>query len=236
MAENPLNLEARLSSVHREDDDYLREVVHDVNNNLMVIMAGCDRLELTDKKHDRDEIIQNIRAHIHSVSRLLNNLCGGGDEDKPVVMTQEELESLLKGIIPSLILVSTEKANIEIGPVITKPVLINTLLLHRILLQLIRNIAEVCHEDPTAFISARQIEGWCEVSVADNGPGLDLAPEEVFKPGVTSKKDQARRGYGLSAVAHAVKSWGGEYGVEDLASGKGCRFWVRFPLEGKQEP
>ena len=86
-------------------------------------------------------------------------------------------------------------------------------------------------EHPLAFISVREIDDWCEISVSDNGPGLvGISPQEIFEAGTTTRDKQGARGYGLSTVARAVKDWGGEYGVEDIAGDTGCRFWVRLPL------
>ena len=99
-------------------------------------------------------------------------------------------------------------------------------------MQFIRNVADLDIDHPLAYISIRRVNNWCEVSVADNGPGLmGLTAENVFLPGVTSKGDSRSRGYGLSAVAWAVNKWNGEFGVEHIEGDSGCRFWVRIPLE-----
>ncbi|NBT42193.1 MAG: ATP-binding protein [Alphaproteobacteria bacterium] len=80
-------------------------------------------------------------------------------------------------------------------------------------------------------MSVRRVKQWCEVSVSDNGPGLQgLDPKEIFNPGVSSKGSSSVHGYGLSAVAWAVNYWKGEYGVDAIESDSGCRFWVRIPL------
>lgn len=215
-----------------EQDTLLRGVVHDVNNNLMAILAGCDQLEHSiDSPEDSRPLLESIRNHISMASQLVNDLTrNNNNEDNQVVMTQYELENLLKGIVPSLTLVTSNKVTIEIGSIITTPVFINPVLLHRILLQFVRNSMETGDDSIVIFISVRHRDGWCELSISDNGPGIIGIPlEDVFKPGVSSKKDHNRRGYGLSAVAYAVETWGGSCGAKNLP-GKGCRFWVTFPL------
>ena len=215
-----------------DKDALLRGLAHDVNNNLMAILAGCDQLEKpnTNPKEKR-EVLETIRNHITLASRLVNDLTRDStSEDNQVIMTQYELENLLRGIIPSLSLVTSNTVTIEIGSIITAPVFINHVLLHRILLQFVRNSMETGCGNIIIYISVRQHDGWCELSISDNGPGIkgvDL--DKVFDPGVSTKTDHNRRGFGLSSVAHAVDRWGGKYGVENL-SGQGCRFWITFPL------
>ena len=95
------------------------------------------------------------------------------------------------------------------------------------LLQLIRNVSELNIEHPLAFITARRHSDWCEISVSDNGPGIqNIKPEDVFTSGFTTKGKPGSHGYGLSAVAWAVETWGGEYGVESIDNDGGSRFWV----------
>lgn len=119
-----------------EQDSLLRGVVHDVNNNLMAILAGCDQLEYTiENPEDSQPLLETIRNHISMASQLVNDLTqNNNSEDTQVVMTQYELENLLKGIIPSLTLVTSNQVTIEIGSIITAPVFINPVLLHRILM------------------------------------------------------------------------------------------------------
>lgn len=215
-----------------DKDILLRGLAHDVNNNLMAILAGCDQLEKSGTEpEEKQKVLETIRNHITLASRLVNDLTRDStSEDNQVIMTQFELENLLRGIIPSLSLVTSNTVTIEIGSIITSPVFINPVLLHRILLQFVRNAMETGCDNIIIYISVRQHDGWCELSISNNGPGIKgVLLDKVFSPGVSTKTDHNRRGFGLSSVAHAVDRWGGKYGVENL-SGQGCRFWITFPL------
>ena len=212
----------------------LRGIAHDVNNNLMAIMAACDQLErkMPTASVEAGRLLTTVRTHIQSTAMLMRDLVNNRNMEKPVVMTEIALHDFLSGLLPGLPLVADRKVTVELGMVKTAPVLVQPLFLHRVLMQLIRNVAELNVEHPLAFIAARQVSGWCEISVSDNGPGLAaISADEVFKPGFTTKGEARTRGYGLSAVAWAVEKWGGTYGVETIKSDSGCRFWVRMPLE-----
>ena len=216
-----------------QQDIYIRGIVHDVNNNLMVIMGACDQLEnLSQPVIDISTELNLIRTHLHYASSQLRDLVNSQQMDKPMVMTQEQLNHFLNSTLASLSLIAGEKARIELGStVILVPVHVHRKLLFKVLLQLIRNIVETEVLLPLALISVRQVEQWCEISVADNGPGIvGVDPQDIFKPGVTTRgKEGDGRGYGLSTVARAVDDWGGQCGVEAISADSGCRFWVRLP-------
>lgn len=222
-------------SFKHQQDVLIKGIVHDVNNNLMGIMAACDQLETRHLNQiETESLLATIRTHIKSATGLMQDLSSNRDLEVPVIMDQAELNDFLNSILPSLRLIAGNSSRVELGSVITHPVKVHPLLLHRVLMQLIRNVADLKIDHPLAFISVRRIPDWCEVSVSDNGPGLhDINAEDVFEPGFTTKDASGARGYGLSAVAWAVKAWGGEFGVEEIEGDTGCRFWLRIPLSDK---
>ena len=218
-----------------QQDIFIRGIVHDVNNNLMAIIGACDQLEESPRTiADLPMQMKLIRTHLHYISAQLRDLVNSHQMDKPVVMTMDELHHFMESIMPSLGLIAGNSTRIELGAVVTGPVHVHRKSLLRVLLQLARNVAETIDfgvDHPLAFISARQVGKWCEISVSDNGPGLvGLDAESVFAPGITTKGKDETRGYGLSSVARAVQDWGGEYGVDSIPNDTGCRFWIRLPL------
>lgn len=83
-------------------------------------------------------------------------------------------------------------------------------------------------------VSARRVNGKCEIAVEDDGPGVDYQERtRIFEPFV--RKDQSRNresggtGLGLAIVKQIVDWHAGEVWVEDAASG-GARFVVRWPV------
>lgn len=215
-----------------QQDIFIRGIVHDLNNHLMAILASCDNIEISSKIIvELPEHLALVRSHVHYSSSLLRDMANSQNMDRAVIMTKDELHHFLETILPSLCLIAGRNATVEIGSVITSRVHVNRKPLLRVLLQLIRNAAETGTYHPLAYISAREIGKWCEISVSDNGPGLvNITPEEIFQPGTTTRGKQGSRGYGLSTVARAVQDWGGEYGVETMTNDQGCRFWIRLPL------
>ncbi|XDZ66790.1 ATP-binding protein [Alphaproteobacteria bacterium LSUCC0684] len=209
----------------------IRGVAHDVNNMLMAVFAACDQLENRKITQINAEAIETIRTNARAITGLMRDMVRSQSSDTPTIMDKTQLRNFLNGILPSLRYVAGPHVTIELGPVYTKPVKVHTKPLLRVLMQIIRNVGDVNVPHPLAFISVRLVDTWCEISVADNGPGITgIDKDDIFKPGFTSKDTTGARGYGLSTVASAVSNWDGEYGVDTIAGDTGCRFWIRLPL------
>ena len=199
LADTGVSMSAPLAELEESKDQIVRAVLHDVNNNLMALMTGCDRIEFDRLEgDDLQTLLQTMRVHIKSAAEVLRTLHPGNLVDRPVVMDAKELKALLKSIIPSLQLITIEKpkstydtrpkVTIEIGAVVTNPVIVYPSLLHRVLLQLVRNGLENGGTFPLMLISVRNVDGWGEISVADNGSGLGTTdPALIFEPGYTTK-------------------------------------------------
>lgn len=208
---------------HEQEQTIIKGIVHDINNNLMAILSACDEIERKSTLiTEMDWAFNTIRMHVKSSALLLRDLIANHSSEPFEILNQDELQAFLKSILPSLSLLAGEKTNIELGSVVTPPVGIHRMLLHRVLMQFLRNVSELSNYHPLAFISVRKVKTWCEISVSDNGPGLiGVSSDDVFSPGVTTKDEHGARGYGLSAVAWAVQYWKGEYGVESIENDTG---------------
>jgi PAS domain S-box-containing protein len=115
----------------------------------------------------------------------------------------------------------------------------------QVLLNVVLNAAQAVEERVTAepwlrgriAIASRLVPGFVEVSVADNGTGMDEAVRNrIFDPFFTTKAVGKGTGQGL-AISHAVMTRHG--GSIDCTTrpGEGTTFFIRFPLEdGQTQP
>jgi two-component system NtrC family sensor kinase len=72
-------------------------------------------------------------------------------------------------------------------------------------------------------------EGFCHVTVADQGTGINqqIMPR-IFEEGFTTKPESLHSGMGLPVARHIVSGMGGDITVENL-TGKGCLVTLRVP-------
>ncbi|AEA46228.1 PAS/PAC sensor signal transduction histidine kinase [Archaeoglobus veneficus SNP6] len=89
-------------------------------------------------------------------------------------------------------------------------------MLHVVFDNILRNA--VVHNDKDEkriWASANRVDGWIEVRIADNGPGIpDEVKEEVFKEGFKGESS-GRTGLGLYLVKTLIERYGGSIHVED---------------------
>ncbi|MGD8842083.1 MAG: HAMP domain-containing sensor histidine kinase, partial [Gammaproteobacteria bacterium] len=118
-------------------------------------------------------------------------------------------------------------------------VLCDEMAVEQVLLNLLRNASQAMMDDhsdgaPTIRLEVHDQGGWVRLEVTDNGPGMteDIA-KHLFEPFFTTKPVGVGTGLGLSVAYFIVtEQHRGTISV-DTAPGKGARFIIRLPREGK---
>ena len=84
---------------------------------------------------------------------------------------------------------------------------------------------------PTVIVSTRNMGSHIEISVKDNGVGIDEEQQQkIFEPFYTTKNKEDGTGLGLSIVKQIVERHGGEISVESQ-EGKGSTFTIILPKD-----
>ncbi|GFK95267.1 Sporulation kinase E [Fundidesulfovibrio magnetotacticus] len=99
----------------------------------------------------------------------------------------------------------------------------------QVVLNLVKNAAEAMTQGGAVTIVSRARDGFAEVVVKDDGPGM--APEEAakaFNPFYTTK--ERGTGLGLAVCERIARDHGGAIRL-DTEKGKGCAFTLSLPLE-----
>jgi signal transduction histidine kinase/HAMP domain-containing protein len=84
-------------------------------------------------------------------------------------------------------------------------------------------------------LTARQMGGLVEISVADEGLGIPLEAQarlfdKFFRVDTEDRRLIKGTGLGLAIVKEIVEALGGRIGVESAGPGSGSRFWFTLPL------
>jgi signal transduction histidine kinase len=207
-------------------------LAHDFNNVLATIMAGASLLDESFVPEDprrRDvRMLLDAAARGAAMARRLLAL----SRRQPAEPRPLDLNVSLDGLRP--LLGRLVGASVEVRFTLTPDlprVLADPVEIEQVLLNLAVNAQQAMPGGGRLGFGTRLVHRsdrrWAELSVADNGVGMDdAARAHIFEPFFTTKGEGT--GLGLATVYGIVSRSGGEIDVES-APGAGTTFRVRFP-------
>jgi len=200
-------------------------VAHDFNNLLTAILGYSDLL-LSD--HGATEELCEIKAAAERAARLTRQLLAfsrkeiSRRERVELALVVEGMESMLRRLLPESIALRLDISSR--GVVNADPGQIE-----QILLNLIVNARDAMPEGGRLRIAIREVDDIVELTVSDNGVGMDaVTVERIFEPFFTTKSAEHGTGLGLSTVYGIVKQHGGQIRVRS-APGEGATFLLVLP-------
>jgi signal transduction histidine kinase len=99
----------------------------------------------------------------------------------------------------------------------------------QVFVNLISNAAQAMDGAGRLTLTTAQEQGWIDVTIADNGPGIPAsALPKIFDPFFTTKAPGKGTGLGLSIVHQIVTKHHGTIAVDSI-EGTGTSFHLRFP-------
>ncbi|MEO2091517.1 MAG: ATP-binding protein [Gemmataceae bacterium] len=108
---------------------------------------------------------------------------------------------------------------------------------HRALLNVVSNAVDAVtgRDAPRVAVHLTPVDGFAEIRVTDNGPGLPADKRaDIFKPFVSTKGSRGT-GLGLPVSRKTLREHGGDVTADD-ADGGGAVFTLRLPLTGATSP
>ncbi|MET4129739.1 ATP-binding protein [Roseovarius sp. MBR-6] len=217
-------------------------IAHDFNNILTAIL-GSAHLAALDASPGSDlaEEVEQIDIAARRAQALVRQLLGfarrepGTPEATDLCAAVSEVNRLMRAATPPTVRIEGVR---DCTPV---TVLADPTHLHQILMNLCANASEAIGDASGHIrISARafddapeglpaRAEGWVELVVEDDGPGMsEETAARIFDAFYTTKPLGKGTGLGLSVVQGLVQDMGGRIAVE-TAPGKGALFRLFFP-------
>jgi two-component system sensor kinase FixL len=235
----PGNLQARMLHVSRlaTIGEMAAGIAHELNQPLTAIAnyaQACERLlarpaaDLEDCRQALREITtQAVRAS--EIMRRLQSLARTQGMDR----ISTDLDSLIRpiiGLAHSDARAHGVSCSLQLAPELPN-VTVDTVQIQHVILNLVRNGIEALDSTTgrrdVVIGAARAGAGEVEISVSDNGPGLDQASaERVFDPFFSTRENAT--GLGLPISNTIAKAHGGSLGYRPN-SPNGAVFFVRLP-------
>ena len=231
---------AQNALVHMESErlrnSLLGALSHDLKTPLTVLAGLADSLHLVGPPlaPAQAEIAGSIRDEALRTSTMVMNVLDMARLQSGNVRLRREWQPLEEVIGVALqaraTMLATHNVQIEL-PADLPLVEFDSVLMERVLCNLLENAAKYTPPGSTITISARQLDEWLEISVADNGPGLPAKREELlfekFARG-QGESNVAGVGLGLSIVRAIVEAHHGKVEAGNRPTG-GARITVRLP-------
>ncbi|MDQ6799571.1 MAG: ATP-binding protein [Acidobacteriota bacterium] len=207
---------------------------HELRNPLGAIRNAWFYIEMkvgAEKLDQRDPRIGEMSAIINDeidrCARIIGDLLDFARE-RPVFRVPTSIQRLIADAIAVVIKPSPSIEVVAAVPDNLPSVFVDVDQFRQVFVNLVQNAVEIV--DPRTGIvkvTAREDEGWFEVVVSDNGPGIPPdVQSRIFEPLFTTKTRGT--GLGLSIVASIVKRHGGSISAGSEL-GSGAKFIVRFP-------
>jgi PAS domain S-box-containing protein len=225
-------------------------IAHEFNNILGAMLGYTDMAreaaaEGSQTRADLEKVLKAGNRAKDLVKEILAFSRQSDQELRPIQIRPvvKEAINLLQASTPSSVEV---RQNISSD---TKVVLANATMIHQVLVNLYTNAVHAMGEkgvievilqnidhrgnDTIAFPSLVPGE-YVQLSVSDNGPGIDLAIKgQIFDPFFTTKEVGQGTGMGLSVVHGIIEKLGGLITV-DSEPGKGASFHVFLPVTSQK--
>ena len=222
-------------------------IAHDFNNILCIIIAYAELAQ--DDKISQEKIQKSLQEILRAgerardlVAQMLVFSRGAGKQEKRVIdvapLLMESMK-LLRPVLPSSIDLNFNIDD-DLAHVKADPVQINQLVMN-----LFINARDAMGESGLIELGVRNVEldtavcsscfqavsgEFVEISVTDNGPGIDAEKlKRVFEPFFTTKDVGKGTGMGLAMVHGIMHNCNGHVMV-DSVPGAGSRFRLLFPV------
>ena len=223
--------------------DFVANVSHELRTPIASIQGSVETLldGAKDEPENLDKFLNiiskhsqrlgNIIADLLWLSRIEQDSASDGIEFKLL-----PVNSIIEGAV-ELCEHSAIQKSIQININLTKPVYIrvNARLLEQAIVNLVDNAIKYSHNGSKIDVSLEISQGFIELHIADNGPGIESQHlERIFERFYRVDKARSRllggTGLGLALVKHIAQAHGGNVKVESLI-GQGSTFTISLPYQ-----
>jgi signal transduction histidine kinase len=228
-------LEAEISRQERlsELGNLAATVAHEIRNPLNSVSMGLQRLKAeftpTQDADDYARFLKLMQEEVHRLNSIVEQFLSLA---RPLQLKRENIAvaPYLKELT-ALITAEANSSRVSVDlniPGDLPPLHADRNYLKQLLLNLILNGMQAMPKGGTLSIAARAVKGRLELTVADQGAGIEpAAVKKIFEPYFTTKTNGS--GLGLAIARRIAEAHGGNIAVESEPS-RGCRFHVMLPL------
>jgi PAS domain S-box-containing protein len=223
----------RLASVGR----LAAGVAHEIGNPVTGIACLTQNILADSEDGETLESAEQILYQIERINRIVQSLVGFSHTGRHQSIDWSPV-SLAACADEAIQLLSLQKDKVDVQFDNVLPENLNVVgdsqRIIQIFVNLLSNARDASPQDGKITVEGEANGQWVNVSVSDQGPGIDkVTIEQVFEPFFTTKEPGKGTGLGLSMVYSIVRDHQGQVYIEspaDADTGRGTRVVMRFPL------
>jgi two-component system phosphate regulon sensor histidine kinase PhoR len=229
----------RIKKLERTRQEFVANVSHELRTPLSLIKGYAETL--LDGARDNPEVtlrfLQTINRNAERLNFLIEDLLTISELEAGRMQLNLEavsLPALIEKVFGDFRSRANSKRMMLQCEADGLTVRVDTGRLEQVLCNLVDNAIKYGRTEGSVSIAAREIEsGQVEVSVQDDGPGIDPGAidrvfERFYRVDKARSREQGGTGLGLSIVKHIVQSHGGKVWVKSVP-GSGTTFFFTVP-------
>lgn len=232
----------KLREADRRKDEFLAVLGHELRNPLSGIRGGIEVLELAKDEATRTKARSMMKRQAAQLVSILDealDVTRISRGDVRLVRRRTEIGPLVERAITSASAGFESKGHrleckVEPGLV----AVVDPTRFEQIVVNLLTNAAKYMPRGGTAELAASSVDGMLQLSVTDEGAGLDAHTlDRIFEPFFQAHDDDYAGdglGLGLALVKRLVDAHGGTVAARSDGPGRGSVFTVRVPLRGPE--
>ena len=235
----------------KSQEELIVNISHELKTPLNVIYSAaqlfntyCDSGSLDKKKGSIIKYIGSIKKNCYRLTKLINNIVDSSKIEAgffKLKLSNNNIVKVVEDIVMSVTSFSEIKGlNIIFDTDIEEKIIAcDPEKIERIVLNLISNAIKFSNEGDEIFINIKNKDEFVEISITDNGIGLekkdlDIIFDRFKQVGESLSRNVQGTGIGLSLVKSIVELHNGRIYVESEV-GKGSKFTVIFPTRIVQQ-
>jgi len=219
-----------LRKANEELDTFLYRASHDLRAPLTTISGVVSAIKMTDDSEKKEEFLNAIQSRLlqaDNVIRDIINLRQGQKMD--LTISKVNLEKEIKKEFEALLSPQKPQPKLVVNTAEEEPVIYtDAARLHTILTNLLSNAIKYhdLKKDPIITVTIRSGANDCQISISDNGPGIDERHlPKIFDMFYRASMSSTGSGLGLYLVKDALAHIGGSISVSS-EKGKGTTFHI----------
>jgi len=225
--------DARLASI----GEFASGLAHELNNPMMIILGIAEVLaDEEDVSEQKLALMEEMQSATLRAAEIVKQLMVFADQQQDEGWDTLDLHEVLQQAL-ELVLTQCRRDGVAVSlewDENAPPVQGNAGKLQQIVLSLLRNAYEAITQSGTGseiLIRTRAREGFVDVEVSDDGPGVPTELQaRIFDVFFTTKRDYKGKGLGLSIAHRLAIEHGGNLTISDRPGG-GSIFRLSVPSE-----